>query len=226
MTYQKYTRELFPDKEHQMVAVGGGLFGNWQWLTSGSLPYTVINHAIPGSTVQDTVDAIDYQVFASMPRVILFAGGGEDILNGQTAEYVMKHINRFLEELREQLPDTHVLFMSVAKTTKQEKEEKLKIVDETNILIGKLCKGDERLHFLDTNIGLVSTVVNGTHRIERMTLFSNWDGETLRNNAQFMVFMKLYPKIKEVWDAAGGEERPDYDHWFHHGFVPEIHGCC
>ncbi|KAK3273947.1 hypothetical protein CYMTET_17841 [Cymbomonas tetramitiformis] len=102
-----------------IVAVGGSLFADWEWLSKSILPYPMANRAISASTMRDTYDAMDYQVVNSKPRLVVFNNGGDELLEKVEGEKIAEQFSAYCKRLEKKSPNTHILFVSILNSMRQ-----------------------------------------------------------------------------------------------------------
>ena len=118
------------------------------WQTADSFPsLPVINRGFGGSMIVDANHYFDRVVQKYEPRVIVFYSGDNDIANGKSPRRVFDDFQTFLTRVRETLPQTPVLFISIKPSI-----ARLKLwprMAEANALVKKLADDDSRLVYVD-----------------------------------------------------------------------------
>ena len=84
------------------------------WPTAKAFPgRPVINRGFGGSELSDVIHFYDQVVKPYSPRKIFLYAGDNDIANGKSAEQVFEDYKAFVAMLREDLPDTELVFISI-----------------------------------------------------------------------------------------------------------------
>jgi lysophospholipase L1-like esterase len=118
------------------------------WDLQKSFPDLVaINHGFGGSQICDSTLRADVLVVKYKPRLIVFYAGDNDINGGKSAEQVHIDFRAFVAKLRESLPETPIVYISIKPSIAR---WKLRDVQrEANGLIAADCAQDETLEFID-----------------------------------------------------------------------------
>ncbi|MBX9652246.1 hypothetical protein K2Y11_01365 [bacterium] len=158
--FEKGDREN-PPPEGGIVFVESSSIRLWDLKKSfPGLP--VINRGFGGFEVSDSVRYVDRIVIKYKPRTIVFYAGDNDIAHGESPEQVASDVREFVAQVREKLPETTILFLSIkpsgARASLREKQEK------ANALIRRLTEEDQRFKFVD--VGRVLVDRNGVPRPE------------------------------------------------------------
>ena len=84
------------------------------WSTAKAFPgKPIINRGFGGSELSDVIHFYDQVVKPYSPRKIFLYAGDNDIANGKSAEQVFEDYKAFVAMLREDLPDTELVFISI-----------------------------------------------------------------------------------------------------------------
>lgn len=158
--FEKGDREN-PPPEGGIVFVGSSSIRLWDLKKSfPNLP--VINRGFGGSEVSDSVHYVDRIVIKYKPRTIVFYAGDNDIAHGESPEQVASDVREFVAKVREKLPETTILFLSIkpsgARANFRDKQE------TANAMIRQLVAEDQRFKFID--VGSVLLDKNGVPRPE------------------------------------------------------------
>lgn len=106
-----------------------------------------INHGFGGSQIDDTIHFADRIVWPFAPKIIVFYAGDNDIAAGKSAETVTADFQTFSRLVREQLPQTELVYIAIKPSL-----ARWKLSDEmkkANDAIAQLCAAEERRRFLD-----------------------------------------------------------------------------
>ena len=132
------------------------------WDVEKHLPGLKINNrGFGGSQIADSVRYADRILIPLKPKTVLLFAGGNDIHAGKTPERVFEDYKAFVKKVRDALPETRVLFMSIFPNLKRaEQTEKTKAL---NALVAAHVKGDPKLGYVDVASALCP---DGTPRAE------------------------------------------------------------
>ncbi len=84
------------------------------WSTAKAFPgKPIINRGFGGSELSDVIHFYDQVVKPYSPRKVFLYAGDNDIANGKSAEQVFEDYKAFVAMLREDLPDTELVFISI-----------------------------------------------------------------------------------------------------------------
>jgi lysophospholipase L1-like esterase len=118
------------------------------WDVEKHLPGLKINNrGFGGSEIADSVRYADRILIPLKPKTVLLFAGGNDINAGKTPERVFEDYQAFVKKLRDALPETRVLFMSIYPNLKREAQ--LEKTAKLNALIAAHAKTDPKLGFID-----------------------------------------------------------------------------
>src|SRR2546423_9553455 len=103
-----------PPPKNAVLFIGSSSIRMWKTLARDFPDYQVINRGFGGSQIADSVYFFDRIVTKYEPRVIVFYAGGNDINAGKSAEIVFDDFKHFVSAVREKLPATKVVYISIA----------------------------------------------------------------------------------------------------------------
>ena len=101
-----------------VVFVGSSTIRLWKtdkWFPDDA----IINRGFGGSDTSDTLHYLDTLVLKHQPRLIVIYAGTNDIANGKSAERVFEDHARLMKRLLKDLPETHVICISIKPTLKR-----------------------------------------------------------------------------------------------------------
>ena len=113
----------------------------------------VINRGFGGSQIADSVTFASRIVIPYKPKVIVFYAGDNDINAGKTPETVLRDFQGFVRIVRDNLPDTRIIFISIKPSI-----SRWHLVEEmrkANKLIRTFAETEERLQFLDVDTPMI-----------------------------------------------------------------------
>ena len=175
-----------------VLFVGSSSIQNWP--TAEAFPdLAVINRGFGGSQISDVNHFFDEVVSKYRPKVIVFYSGDNDIQAGKSPQQIFDDFAKFVARVHQSLPDTHIICLPVKPS--QARWEKWPQMQETNALIAKLDRRDDRLEIIDT-----ATPLLGPDGKPRKELFLN-DGLHLNAKGYAVWNEILAPNLKRVLGA-------------------------
>lgn len=118
------------------------------WQTAHAFPdLPVINRGFGGSTISDVNHYFDRIVAKYEPSVIVFYSGDNDIAGGKSEQRVVDDFRQFFDRLKTELPDTHVLVLSIKPSIARAKQWKK--MQAVNAAIEKLAGEEPNLEYID-----------------------------------------------------------------------------
>jgi len=106
-----------------------------------------INRGFGGSQICDSTYYADALVIKHKPRAIVFYAGDNDIAAGKSAEQVHRDFQEFLKKVRQSLPETPVIFITIKPSIARWKLRDA--MQEANRLIAGETRTDKHLTILD-----------------------------------------------------------------------------
>jgi lysophospholipase L1-like esterase len=151
--FERQDRDKPPPK-HAILFVGSSSIRRWD--VSKSFPgLEVINRGFGGSQLADSVHFAPRIVLKHEPRIIILYAGDNDIAAGKTPEQVFADFQAFVRTVQKALPRTRIVFLSIKPSLRRwPLWPKMR---QTNVLIERECKKDERLAYLDVAAPMVGT---------------------------------------------------------------------
>jgi lysophospholipase L1-like esterase len=138
-------REKLPPKDAVLFAGSSSIR---LWDVAKSFPgLAVVNRGFGGSQIADSTHFADRLIQKHKPRVVVFYAGDNDIAAGRSPEQVLADFKAFVAKVREGLPQTKIIFISVKPSLARWKQ--FETQQKANALVEAYCKGDERLLFVD-----------------------------------------------------------------------------
>jgi lysophospholipase L1-like esterase len=107
----------------------------------------VINRGFGGSQICDATHFADALVVKHQPRMIVFYSGDNDVASGKSAEQVHVDFRAFVARVRESLPETPLVVISIKPSIDRWKLRD--VMREANALIAADCEADDALEFID-----------------------------------------------------------------------------
>ncbi|MEJ7779980.1 MAG: GDSL-type esterase/lipase family protein [Daejeonella sp.] len=139
---------LNPPPKGKIVFVGSSSFRGWNNIESYFPGYTIINRGFGGSSLPDAIRYAKDIVIPYQPKqVVIYCGENDFTAEGVTAEIVFDRFTTLFEMIRNDLPKTHVLFVSIKPSP-----SRLKYMPEmvkANELIRRYLKNYRRTGYVD-----------------------------------------------------------------------------
>lgn len=144
--FEAYDRKNAPPRD-SILFVGSSTIRLWE--SADAFPdLPIINRGFGGSTIDDVTYYADRIVFKYKPRVIVFYSGDNDLASGRTVDRVYNDFRRFAESVREHLPNTRLIYLSVKPSTSRWKFWPL--AQEVNSRVEKLAGEMKFITYVDT----------------------------------------------------------------------------
>ena len=115
--FEKQDAEMSPEKG-QNLFVGSSSVRMWK-LKESFPEHACINRGFGGSQLKDVVHYVDRIVLPYEPRVIVLYAGDNDIGAKRTAEDVHADYRLFVKRVREKLPQTKIVWVSIKPSPKR-----------------------------------------------------------------------------------------------------------
>jgi lysophospholipase L1-like esterase len=158
-----------PPPKGAVLFVGASTLVLWKALPRDFPDQKIINRAFGGSEITDTTHFAERIIFPYEPRLILLRAGSNDIHNGKAPEQVVEDFKAFFKKVREKLPETEIVFMSLnaipSRLAEKDKD------DAANKLIRSAIQQMPRVRFLDisdmvlTSDGKIRAELFGSDRL-------------------------------------------------------------
>jgi lysophospholipase L1-like esterase len=88
------------------------------------------------------------------PKLIVFYAGDNDITSGKNAQQVLEDFRRFVEMVREELPKTPIIFISIKPS--ESRWNFWPVNKQANEMIRLFCENNNRLTFVDAGSVLLN----------------------------------------------------------------------
>ena len=138
-----------PPPQHAVLFIGSSSIRMWKTLARDFPDRRVINRGFGGSQISDSIHFAERIVMPYRPDVIVFYAGGNDINAGKSAEIVFDDFKHFVSVVREKLPRTKIVYISVAPNPARWSQ--IDRVREANRLIRDYTKTEAGLSFIDVH---------------------------------------------------------------------------
>lgn len=103
-----------PPPKNGIVFVGSSSFNLWPKIQDYFPGYKIINRGFGGSSLPDVIRYAPDIIIPYKPKqVVIYCGENDFMADGVTAEIVLDRFTTLFEILRENLPKTHILFVSI-----------------------------------------------------------------------------------------------------------------
>lgn len=130
-----------------VLFVGSSSIRLWATLADDFPDLPVINRGFGGSQIADSTRYAGRIVLPYKPRTIVLYAGDNDLAAGRSPDQVSADFKAFVEVVRETLPETRVLFISIKPST-----ARWHLVDEirqANQLVQEFTENGEQLGYID-----------------------------------------------------------------------------
>ena len=138
-----------PPPKHAVLFIGSSSIRMWKTLAQDFPDYQVINRGFGGSQISDSIYFADRIVIPYEPRVIVLYAGGNDINAKKSPETVFQDFKTFVTKVREKLPATKLVYISVAPNPARWAQ--IDRVREANRLIREYTAQQPGLSFIDVH---------------------------------------------------------------------------
>jgi predicted amidohydrolase/lysophospholipase L1-like esterase len=185
--FEEQDRDSPPPKQG-IVFVGSSTIRLWD-LAKSFPGLDAINRGFGGSQLADSVHFAQRLVLKHEPRTIVLYAGDNDLAAGKTPEQVFAHFQAFVKAVRDELPRTRIVYLSVKLSIRR--WHLAEQIRRTNALIDGYCRKDERLRLVE-----VATPMLGDDGRPRPELFVK-DGLHLSAKGYELWAALLRPQLAE-----------------------------
>lgn len=134
-------------KSNEILLVGSSSFRIWKEFKEDLVGFPVTNRGFGGSQMSDAIFYFDRIVTKYQPKLMLVYEGDNDLNAGKSPETVFNDYKTFAQLVKEKLPQTKVVFLSVRPSLAR---IKLKTEQTTfNKSLKKYCKQNKRFYYMD-----------------------------------------------------------------------------
>jgi len=129
-----------------VVFVGSSSIRMWD-LDKSFPKLNAVNRGFGGSRLEDSVHYADQIILPYKPRAVVVYAGDNDVAADYTPERIHEDFQQFVATIREELPQTKILYIAVKPSLKR--WNLIQEVRETNKLIAQQCAQTENCEFID-----------------------------------------------------------------------------
>jgi lysophospholipase L1-like esterase len=137
-----------PPPQNGIEFIGSSSIRKWTSLKRDFPDHPVYNRGFGGSEISDSVNYFDRIVAPYHPRIIVFYAGSNDINSGKTPDQVFEDFKQFAAEVRSELPDARLDFISISTSPSRWKQHE-KVI-EANRMIRDFISKDDHFQYIDT----------------------------------------------------------------------------
>jgi lysophospholipase L1-like esterase len=130
-----------------VVFVGSSSIRLWNDLEREFGSMTVVKRGFGGSRLSDCARYVAQLVLPYQPRTVVVYAGDNDLAEGATPQGVLASYTEFVERVREALPETRIVYISIKPSPSREALMPLAI--QANELIEAYSSGRPGLGFID-----------------------------------------------------------------------------
>lgn len=141
-------KQKFPPK-NAILFTGSSSIRMWETLERDMAPLPAINRGFGGSTIPEVIQYADRIVFLYAPQIIVLYCGENDIHEKALPQEVVQNFKIFVGMVKEKLPDTQVVFLSMKPSLSRWDEWRSFRVG--NGMIEKFAASQDNIHYL--NVG-------------------------------------------------------------------------
>lgn len=148
-----------------IVFVGSSSIRMWDGLESEfGAASNVIKRGFGGSRMQDCASNVERLVTPYKPRIVVVYAGDNDLAEGRSPTEVLDSVKQFVSEVREDLPDTRIAYISIKPSPSR--QSLLPHMREANTLIQNYLKTVDNTDYID-----IFTPMLGGDGVPRPELF-------------------------------------------------------
>lgn len=136
-----------PPPKEPILFIGSSSIVRWKSLADDFPDLPVVNHGFGGSEIFDSLTYVDRLVLPFRPRMIVMYAGSNDIHRRKSPERVAGDFREFVTRVRRALPETRVVYISIAPNPARWSE--VEQVKAANQLIRSFAERDSLLTFVD-----------------------------------------------------------------------------
>lgn len=142
----------YKGRKGEIIFYGPSNIQMWYSLEQDMKPFAAQNHGMGGCVDAEMIKYAPRMLYAFEPSVVFFQTGSNDLANGWTMEQIFDNKVKMYQEYLDKMPNTHLVIMSGLPLPGRQQfwENTVKI----NEFLKEMCKGNERLHFLDATVAL------------------------------------------------------------------------
>jgi len=147
-TMKKHDAATANDNPKTEWVVFNGSSSIVKWDLEKSFPgLGYINRGFGGSETSEAVHFARRLLLPLKPKVIVFYEGDNDIAKGRSPEHVAAEFRKYVAIVREELPDTQILYLTIKYSPSRAKQELRQRA--ANALIAAYCESDPQCRFID-----------------------------------------------------------------------------
>jgi len=133
--------------QNAVLFVGSSTIRFWTTLAEDFPNETVINRGFGGSQLADSVRYANRIIIPYHPRKIVLYAGDNDLAGGKTPRQVFDDFKAFVNEVRPELPNTEILYLSIKPSIARWKL--VEQIKQANSLISDYTKTEKNLGYID-----------------------------------------------------------------------------
>ncbi|MDR1191638.1 MAG: GDSL-type esterase/lipase family protein [Verrucomicrobiales bacterium] len=154
----RYAKDIaaFAERDQEQAAliaqtptlfVGSSTFTLWKDVGEYFPGQLILNRAFGGSNLADQIYWLPEVLLKYQPRKIVLYCGENDVAAGASAEMVADRFRVWFRQVRKQLPDSEIVYVSMKPSPAREKF--IHVMQQGNLLIMKFIAEQERAHYAD-----------------------------------------------------------------------------
>lgn len=130
-----------------LLFVGSSSIRLWLTLPEDFPERQVRNRGFGGATTEDVLHFYDRLVLPYQPDTIVYFAGVNDLDQGADPSEVADHVQAFLTKTHQQLPQTHIVLLSL--TVNLKNQSRADLFHQTNELLQQLATQDDATTYVD-----------------------------------------------------------------------------
>ena len=136
-----------PLPERGVLFYGSSSIRLWSTLTADFPSCPVVNRGVGGANLDELIACVDRLVVPLRPSTVVIYGGDNDLDAGKSPERVFSDFMRLLRRIREALPNTRQLVVSIKPSPAR--QPLLSRICTVNTLLREFTKREAQIRFVD-----------------------------------------------------------------------------
>ena len=178
-----------------IVLAGSSIIAFWHDSESDFAPLPTCNCGVAGATSTYALLHIDNLVLRRQPRIVVYYYGSNDSFTWSTAQSTIARQRAYFDLIREKLPNTVVVFMSLQRAPLKSFFGRT-FIDSVNEGLATLCaENSTHAIFFDSNVPIEDQPWKSKANMFR------FDGLHLTRDAYMRLSAALKPVLDSLWEA-------------------------
>jgi lysophospholipase L1-like esterase len=138
-----------PPPKNALLFVGSSTIVRWKTLQQDYPNFPIINRGFGGNEIADSTYYADRIILPYQPRTVFLRAGGNDLHSGKTPAQVLEDFKAFVAKIHSKLPETEIVFISLAPTIARWNERDA--TKALNALIADYVNRTSRTKYIDAS---------------------------------------------------------------------------